>query len=39
MRYLATIAYEGTNYGGWQIQPNANSIQEEVEKVISKILQ
>lgn len=38
MRYLATIAYEGTNYGGWQIQPNANSIQEEVEKVISKIL-
>ena len=38
MRYLATIAYEGSNYGGWQIQPNANSIQEEVEKVISKIL-
>ena len=38
MRYLATIAYDGTNYAGWQIQPNGVSIQEEVEKVLSRIL-
>ena len=38
MRYLATIEYNGTNYAGWQIQPNGVSIQEEVEKVISRLL-
>ena len=38
MRYLATIEYVGTNYAGWQIQPNGVSIEEEVEKVISRIL-
>ena len=38
MRYLGTICYVGTNYGGWQIQPDNASIEEEVEKVLSKIL-
>lgn len=38
MRYLATIEYNGTNYAGWQIQPNGVSIEEEVEKVISRLL-
>ena len=38
MRYLVTLSYDGTNYGGWQIQPNAVSIEEEIEKVLSKIL-
>lgn len=38
MRYLVTLSYDGTNYGGWQIQPNATSIEEEIEKVLSKIL-
>lgn len=33
-RYKITIAYDGTNYGGWQVQPNAPSIQEEIEKVL-----
>ena len=28
MRYLATINYNGTNYAGWQIQPDAISIEE-----------
>lgn len=32
------IEYDGTNYGGWQVQPNANSIQQEIEKALEKIL-
>lgn len=35
--YRLEIAYVGTNYSGWQIQPNGNSIQEEIEKAL-KIL-
>ena len=30
--YKLTIAYEGTNYSGWQFQVNAPSIQEELQK-------
>ena len=37
-RYKVTISYVGTNYGGWQKQPNTNSIQEEIECVLSKML-
>lgn len=33
-----TIEYEGTNYSGWQIQDNANTIQEELEIAIEKII-
>ena len=33
-----TIAYDGTRYGGWQIQKNARTIQEEIEKALKKIL-
>ena len=33
MRYAIKVAYDGTDYGGWQIQKNNNSVQEEVEKV------
>ena len=32
-----TIEYEGTNYCGWQIQPNKSTIQEELIKAINKI--
>ena len=39
MKYKLTIAYDGGNYFGWQIQPNKNSIQEEIEKALSLILQ
>ena len=31
------IEYDGTNYKGWQIQKNANTIQEELMKAIYKI--
>lgn len=30
MRYFVEIAYNGGAYHGWQIQPNANSVQEEI---------
>lgn len=38
MKVLAKVAYKGTNYQGWQKQTNAPSIQETIEKVLSKIL-
>ncbi len=31
------IAYEGTNYAGWQTQPNQRTIQSEVEGAIQKL--
>ena len=39
MRYVASVEYEGTNFSGWQRQSSARSIQEEIEKSISKITQ
>jgi tRNA pseudouridine38-40 synthase len=38
MRYIIEVSYVGTSYHGWQIQPNANTIQEEIEKAISLVL-
>lgn len=38
MRYLLELSYVGTNYHGWQIQPNANTVQGEVNKALSTIL-
>lgn len=33
-RYFIEVAYVGTNYSGFQIQDNANSVQAEVEKAL-----
>jgi tRNA pseudouridine38-40 synthase len=33
-RYFIEVFYKGTNYSGFQIQQNANSIQAEVEKAL-----
>jgi tRNA pseudouridine38-40 synthase len=33
-RYFIEVAYKGTNYSGFQIQQNANSVQAEVEKAL-----
>ena len=38
MRLLCSVSYKGTNYQGWQKQKNAPSVQETIEKVLSKIL-
>lgn len=37
-RYFLELAYKGTNYHGWQIQANAQTVQEEVSKALSLIL-
>ena len=37
-RYFVVFAYDGTNYHGWQIQPNGNSVQEELQKALSILL-
>ncbi len=33
-RYFIEVAYKGTNYSGFQVQQNANSVQAEVEKAL-----
>jgi tRNA pseudouridine38-40 synthase len=38
MRYFLEIAYDGTHYHGWQVQPNALSVQEVLDDCLSKIL-
>lgn len=37
MRYFATLAYRGTNYFGWQKQPNQPSVQSTIEEAIATI--
>lgn len=38
MRYFIHLAYNGTPYHGWQIQPNATSVQETLENAFSLLL-
>ncbi len=38
MRYFIELAYKGTNYHGWQIQPDAKSVQETLNKALSILL-
>jgi tRNA pseudouridine38-40 synthase len=37
MRYFLAFAYKGTNYHGWQYQPNASSVQETLNKALSTL--
>jgi len=37
-RYYLQLSYKGTRYFGWQRQPNANSVQEVIEKTLSTVL-
>ncbi len=37
MRYLLELAYNGSNYQGWQIQPNGSTVQELLNNAISVI--
>ena len=36
-KLMATISYDGTNFSGFQVQPNKRTIQGEIEKALSKI--
>ena len=38
MRYFLELAYRGTNYHGWQRQPNGLSVQEVLENALSTVL-
>ncbi|MGD1019813.1 MAG: tRNA pseudouridine(38-40) synthase TruA [Verrucomicrobiia bacterium] len=35
--FKLTIAYDGTNYAGWQLQPSGSTIQEFVEGALAKL--
>lgn len=37
-RYFMELAYRGTNYCGWQIQPNSVSVQEKLQQALTAIL-
>lgn len=37
-RYFIYLAYDGTNYHGWQIQPNGASVQEMLMKALATFL-
>lgn len=36
-RYKAVIAYDGTDFSGFQIQNNQRTVQEEIEKILTKV--
>lgn len=36
-RYKVIIAYDGTNFNGFQAQPNGRTVQEELEKTLRKM--
>ncbi len=35
--FHATVAYDGTKYGGWQIQPNSITIQQKLEEALATV--
>lgn len=39
MRYFIELSYNGKNYHGWQIQPDAVSVQEKINNALSTIYQ
>ena len=36
-RIKLTVAYDGTNYCGWQVQPNGITIEEVLNKAICRL--
>ena len=38
MRYFVHFAYDGTRYHGWQMQPDAHSVQAELQQALSTLL-
>lgn len=38
MRYFLEIQFRGTNYNGWQIQPNGITIQQKIDDALQTIL-
>ena len=38
MRYFMYISYDGAAYHGWQMQPNAISVQQKINEALSTLL-
>ncbi len=38
MRILLTVAYDGTDFSGYQVQPNLRTVQLEIESALNKLL-
>ena len=38
MRYFIYLSYDGTAYNGWQVQPNAVSVQQKLNECLAKLL-
>lgn len=38
MKYRMDLSYDGTEYGGWAVQPNCTSIQGLIEKALQTVL-
>ena len=38
MRYKVILSYDGSPFGGWQLQPDADTVQERLEKALSTLL-
>jgi len=38
INYKIEIQYDGTNYAGWQFQPNVISVQQKIEECLSRLL-
>jgi len=38
MRYFLRLSYDGTDFAGWQVQPNVTTVQGEIEQALSKLL-
>lgn len=36
--FKLVLEYDGTNYVGWQVQPNGRSVQSELEKALEQVL-
>lgn len=36
-RYFVKLSYDGTQYSGWQIQPNAHTVQAELENQLTRL--
>lgn len=38
MRFFVTFSYDGGRYHGWQIQPNGDSVQQQLQRALSLLL-
>ena len=37
-RYFINLSFDGSRYHGWQVQPNGNSIQAEMQRALATLL-